>query len=502
MADIKPQAPITKELAPSTESAALIVDPFLKIMANPDGILSTKGAGDYKIYAEVMRDDTVKSTFQQRRLQVVAAPWDIEPGADDAASKAAAEALKEDLQALNWDDATDKMLYAVFYGFGVGEIMWAARNGRIVFDQIKIRDRARFKFGVDSSLHLRRPDSTYEAMPDRKFWVVNTGADHSDNPYGLGLAHWLYWPVYFKRTDIKFWLIFLEKFGMPTAVGKANKGQTTDPADRQKLLAALRSIATDSAVIIPEGAEVELLEATRSGTADYESMKKSMDQAIAKIVLSQVMTSEAVGGQYKAEIQGGVKDQVVKADADLLCESFNRGPVKWWTEYNFPGAKPPRVYRKTDPEEDLGARAERDEKISRLGYEPTEEYIKETYGDGWFKKAPAPIPPAGSQSPFANLDPADPNFAESAKVAALKAAHRGDQIALIGAAQYMASQYEDVLGERVQQLLDFAEASGDYETFQKRLLEMLAEPAPAKVAGKIERGNVFARLLGAFRAQR
>ena len=44
-------------------------------------------------------------------------------------------------------------------------------------------------------------------LPGRKFWQFSVGANHSDNPYGLGLAHSLYWPVFFKRSDIKFWLL-------------------------------------------------------------------------------------------------------------------------------------------------------------------------------------------------------------------------------------------------------------------------------------------------------
>lgn len=498
MADIKPQPPITRELAPSTESAWQIVDPYLKIMANPDGILSSKGAGDFKIYQEVMRDDTVKSTFQQRRLAVVSADWTVEPGADDPASKAAADALLADLNALNFDQITDQMLYAVFYGYGVAEIMWAVKEGRVTFDSIRVRDRSRFRFGIDSALYLRMPDGTFQAMPDRKFWVVNTGADHSDNPYGLGLAHWLYWPTYFKRTDIKFWLVFLEKFGQPTTVGKLPAGKAEDKAERGRLLSALRSISTEAAVIIPEGAEVELLEATRSGSVSYEAMKEAMDQAIAKIVLSQVMTSEAVGGQYKAEVQGGVRDQVVKADADLVCESFNRGPIRWWTEFNFPDAKPPRVYRKTDPEEDLLERADRDSKIKALGYEPTEQYIRETYGEGWVKSKT----PQASNGAFDRADPNASDFAETVLLSALKAGHRADQVALLDAAQQFAGKYEGVLGARVQQLLDYAEASDDYETFRARLVEMMAEAPPDDMVRPVQRATVFSRLLGALRAQR
>ena len=57
--------------------------------------------------------------------------------------------------------------------------------------------------------------------------------------------------------------------------------------------------------------------------------------------------------RYKADVQNSVRQELIKADADLLCESFNRGPARWLTEWNYPGAASPRVFRLTEPEEDL-----------------------------------------------------------------------------------------------------------------------------------------------------
>ena len=80
----------------------------------------------------------------------------------------------------------------------------------IIIDKIKVRDRQRFGFDGFGNLRLKtfaQPDG--ELLPDRKFWNFSTGADHDDEPYGLGLAHWLYWPVFFKRAGIQYWMIFL-----------------------------------------------------------------------------------------------------------------------------------------------------------------------------------------------------------------------------------------------------------------------------------------------------
>ncbi|WP_084404103.1 DUF935 domain-containing protein [Marinobacterium litorale] len=369
------------------------VDP-MQIQPSSDSILQLRGAGDYEIYRQVLRDDQVAGVFQQRQLAITSKEWGVDPGGKTKRDKAAADFLTEQLHHIGWDRVTGKMMYGVFYGFAAAEAMYA-RDGRfITLDAIKVRDRQRF--GWDGAMRLRM--KTYsnpqgELLPDRKFWAFSTGADHDDEPYGLGLAHWLYWPVLFKRNGIKFWMIFLEKFGQPTA--KGSYPSTALPDEKTRLLQALSAINTDSGIIVPQGMEIELLEAARSGSADYVSLVDRMDRAIAKVVMGQVASSEGTPGRLgNDDLQGDVREDLVKADADLVCESFNRTIARWLTEWNFPGAAVPRVYRKVTPDEDLNERAERDKTIVDMGYfKPKLGYITENYGEGWEEKQPDPAPP-------------------------------------------------------------------------------------------------------------
>ena len=498
---LAPQASL-KEVAPLSASNTIgaMIDPFQRILINQDSILMVKGAGDLKIYQELLRDDQVKATFQQRRLSVVARQWEIEAGAEDAASIAAAEALTNNIKAINWDDISDKMLYDVFYGYVVAEVMWnvGGESGLTDIAAIKVRDRARFRFNVDGNLYLITQDYQFQPMPERKFWAINTGADNSDNHYGLGLAHHLYWPVFFKRADIKFWLIFLEKFGQPTAVGKLPAGKENDLSTRTKLLDALQAVATETAVLLPDGAEVTLLEAARSGAADYQALHDAMNAAIAKIVLSQTMTTDNGSSRSQSETHADVRDLVVAADADLLCESFNRQVVQWWFDYNqaaFPNAKPPRVYRKVSPQKARKTQAEEDKLISELGYEPTEEYITNTYGDGWIKRLPQPAPfmPQRINQPI--------NYADADFLALQKSALDNDQDEMINAARRLAMDAQGTIGDRVAQILAYAEDSGDLETMRQHIIEMLGQPPTEQTVQRIERASLFSQLMGIFRKQ-
>ena len=462
----------------------------LPLLPTTDKLLALKGNGDLAIYQEVLRDEQVKACFEQRVRAVVSKPWEVRPGGKKLADKKAAEFIDEQLKAIRFDSITEKMLYGVFYGYSVGEAMYAVVDGKVVLDTsrggIKVRDRRRFGFAPDMSLRLRTSVNPMgEILPEKKFWHFATGSDHDDEPYGLGLAHWLYWPVFFKRSGVKFWLIFLEKFGMPTALGKYQPG--APKTDQDKLLEALGAIQTDSAIIIPEGMTAELLEATRGGTADYTALYDRMDAAIARATLGQTASTQGTPGRLgNDDLQGNVRDDIVRADADLVCMSFSATIVKWLVEWNFPGAALPQVWRKCEDEEDANQTAERDERICGMGFKPTLKYVQDTYGGEWVERAATPdvaLPGRGVGGEGAQ-------FAE--------AATSGDSIDdLVDAAM---SEWQADLApaaEAIQALMDESAAKGETAAqFLERLPGLLKAGGPLALDGKLTQAAFAARLAG------
>ena len=333
-------------------------------------------------YLPVMRDDQVRACLTQRFARVVAREWVVEPGGDTQLDRDAASDLERNLNEIDFDQATRRMLFGLFHGYAVAEVMWRRKDGMISIGEIKVRERTRFMFGRDGALRLKSNRSLLgEVMPERKFWVFTCGADHGDNPYGQGLAYWLYWPVYFKRGGMKSWLRFLDKFGAPTAKGVFPKNASAE--DKRKLLEALTAISTDAGIIIPEGMQVELIEAARSGQAEYSALYDRMNDAIAKVILTQTMTLESGSSYSQAAVHKDAAWQLAKDDADTLCQSFNSTVARWLCQWNFPGAKPPRVWRRMIDKPTAVELADLDKKILDLGYRPTQERVKQTYGEGY-----------------------------------------------------------------------------------------------------------------------
>lgn len=192
--DTIPAKPETAEVAAAQDS-----DEFLGRWASgprepDDPILKCRG-GDLKFYDHVSTDGQVWATLQQRRDAVVARDWEVRPGAEDAASQDAAARPQDELTALNWDERTRRMHWGVFYGYGVDECLWDTSEGQMAFGDLRVRRARRFGFDVDGRLMLRAVMGSAERlMPDAKFWVMTSGADTDDEPYGPGLAHLCYWP--------------------------------------------------------------------------------------------------------------------------------------------------------------------------------------------------------------------------------------------------------------------------------------------------------------------
>ena len=391
----------------TSEIATVARDPWnpaarLKFLLPLDDTLLTRGGiKSYKIYDEIERDARAYAVLQKRKMALLAYPWMVVPASDAPEDKKAAELVTRQLDTSNFRQAVLGLQDALLKGFAVGECMWKIEDGVVILDRINARDQRRFTFDHDAKLRLRDWTNMWDGLsvPERKF-VVHTVGSKDNSPFGLGLGNRLFWLVYFKRQDITFWLSFLDKFGSPTALGKYPGGTTKQSQDA--LMDAMFSIAQDAAIIIPDSMRVELLEATRSGSADaYERAARYLDEEITIAVLGETLTTSLgdVGSQAATSVHNDVRLELIQADGELMAETLNETLIRWITEFNFPTAAPPRIKFLIDQEEELTLRANRDRTLYDMGFQPSLEYIRQTYGAHWTER-PAP----GNPSPISPDD--------------------------------------------------------------------------------------------------
>ncbi|GIX17711.1 MAG: hypothetical protein KatS3mg119_1897 [Rhodothalassiaceae bacterium] len=380
------------------------------------------------------------------------------------------------------------MLHAVFYGWAVAELIWKAEGGGLVLADIRPRDPQRFAFRSDGRLVLRtfaRPEG--EELPARKFWVLRSGGAHHEMLYGRGLAHSLYWPVWFKRHGARFWSVYLEKFGSPTALGRFDPATTSDE-QVSPLLEALRAVQTDAGVALPKDMDVTLLEATRSGTATYAEFLGYWDRAIAKVILGQTMTTEDGSSRAQAQVHYEVRRDIVQADADLVCGAANRTWVRWLIDLVLPGAAYPQVWRDLDYPDDLDRRAERDQRLYAMGWALSADAVRRIYGEGYERRTGA--------TPDARTAAAGPDSVQAAERAAESAGEDVTPVEPITEA--LMEQAVPALDALFAPLRAMVDAAASMEDLQRRIAAAYRDLPTEQLADLLAMAFATAEIVGRY----
>ena len=288
----KEKKPSTRDMLQEVATIARdhTISTYGGVLTPQDETLATRGGGDgLKVYDRIERDCHAFAVLQKRKRAVVCRPWLVDAASDAPRDQDAAALVKTAFESFPFDTACENLLDCVLKGYAVGEVMWAVTDGFVLPSEILARDQRRFTFmatpnGTELRLLTQANMTTGEPVPARKF-IVHSMGSKTGSPFGLGLGSKLFWPVFFKRQGITFWLTFCDKYGSPTAIGKYPAG--TEKAEQDKLLAALQAIAQDAGVTVPAGMEISLLEAARSGIDTYEKLVRYMDEQISEAVLGE-----------------------------------------------------------------------------------------------------------------------------------------------------------------------------------------------------------------------
>lgn len=443
---------INKEIASITKDYDVFYGYINQPFYNPDRVLKTQANGKgIKLYDEVIADPQVASTLQTRILSVAGKEWNVVPVkhldnngkliASDK-DKQIADFAKTVLQETNTEQFKQEILKGILYGYYVVEVMWKYNGSEVVIDKFYGKHPRRFVFDWQRNLRLLTLQNPIygEQLPDRKFVVFTFG--DSSNPYGQGLGQKLWWPVWFKKHGIKYWLVFLEKYGMPTTVGKYPRGASAD--EKQLLYDAIDAIQTETGVTIPEDVAIDLLEATRSGNTSYESLCNYMDSQISKVILGQTLTTDVgkTGSYAASKTHNDVRQDIVLADAKLLDETINNTVIKWLIDYNFPNVTEyPKYVTHAGTKADLTARSAIDEKLVKIGVKIPQQYFYDTYN------LPKPEPDQEVVQPPAKAAPGFSEFAEAAKDITA-------QQIIDNYAEQAAIKAEPVMNKMIQQLID------------------------------------------------
>lgn len=350
----------------------------LDYLPNPDTILKNNG-GNIKVYREMI-DAHLDAVKNKRFASITSRAWTIDGSKGDQKK---AKFVEEYLWNIDLRNVISQMLEAIGFGYAVHEIVWNTVQtdlGTLILPTaIKDRKQEWFKFDSDSKLLLQTNDGSRREMPERKF-LVTRNRPTTANPYGNAVYSRCFWPLAFKKGGLKFWMLFVEKYGMPKAIGKVPP--TATEKEQQDFLKMLVGLVRDAVAVIPKTGSVELLEAGAANANPHKAIVDWADQSMSKAWLGETLTTEQTssgGTQAMATVHNDVRADLALDDAAMIESSINQ-LIRWIYEINWPNEKEIPWMNIILPEDLQEARLNRDIKLTQLGVKFNAQYITDIYG--------------------------------------------------------------------------------------------------------------------------
>lgn len=371
---------------PTRMNPALYMMTFiLHALPDPDEIMA-KGDLHYQDLANLIRDSHVLSCVQQRKSSTLAHLIRVEPRADSSGPMSEkALALCRRMLAL-WGQGTrdtiSQILEAVLMGMQPFELNWfwdgAVEGGGLICERPQDLLQEWFRYTPDGVLRYRPKPWVFTTEPVPAFKVLM--ARHMAtlrNPYGVKVYSSCYWPTTFKRSGLKFFAEYVEKFGMPTFDIQAPEGASAE--DLNKYAGELIRLARRGVVAHRGQYKVTMNDmGTKFQTTDaYDKFLAQMDRENAKAILGQTLTTDEGGSRAQGDIHKQILETLWKGDdtfvAQVLTDLFDIV-----TYVNF---GPDVVGPQALVGEQMGTdRIERDSKLrDMLGVDFTDEYIMRNY---------------------------------------------------------------------------------------------------------------------------
>lgn len=362
----------------------------------------------YDLFEEMLdKDGHLYSVIQTRIYGLLSRERSVVAGGDDPRDVAVAEWVQRTLAAVpGWEEALRWLLMSLAKGMAVVEIDWGYRppdprreavalSGperqavpfglrRRLPQDFAIDDEGRLRvIGEQDALWWGRLGTTDRApvVPLGKALMM-TFNSAPDAPLGVGLCQKSFWLHWFKKQTLKFWVIFNEKFGQPTVVGKYPTG--ANPTDQEALLEVVESLQTDAGVTIPENMVIDLLEAKRSGTVNtYKDLVDWCNNEMSKVVLGETLTADEgrrTGSYALGQIHNLVRNEYIESDAKALMAVINEQLIRPMVRFNFGNdVALPRWVIDTTADENLREQLEVDRGLIAAGVPLSLDYFYQRY---------------------------------------------------------------------------------------------------------------------------
>jgi phage gp29-like protein len=451
-------------------------------------------AGSLRLAADlceaVMGDGRVQGALGQRVQGLMGLPLAFEAGKDGRRKGATVRALQEDFWLAFPESALAQLLsWGILLGVGLAELDWTEHAGRVLpVARIWHPRWLRYDWTTRDWRLTVDEGTEIPVTPGDGKWLLYT-------PYGAhrpwSRAAWrpvsIAWLA--KKFAIQDMARHSEVHGSPLRAGMTPEGSTLET--RKQFAADLGAVASDTAIALPPGFDVKLVEAT---ARTHEVFHSEIDWANAEIAVAIVggnLTTEVRGGSLAAaQVHNAVRQDLIEADGETLSSTLRDQALTWWAELNL-GSRDvaPWPRWQTEPPEDKKAAAETlrtvAEALERLGAAGAPLDVRavlEQFGVPMTAEAGAPAAPVATTALRAGRRHARGFIRGQLYVDAV-----GDE----GSEETIKAFAPDLAG-----LQDEIEAAEDYEDLRKRIRKRYRKLDAQELAEVMEKAFLLAELDG------
>jgi phage gp29-like protein len=376
-----------------------------------------------------LKDCHLNGILHRRETAVSGLRWQMVPASDRPKAQRIAVFVEQVLRSFGEEQLPGAELKdlsytlahlngAVFYGYGVAELLWDRRGRYVVpLGSIPMAPR-RFIFAqqdgsfrwwdaMGSTIPYPGVDLR-SAYPTGKFLIHRPRINGTVGCFE-GLARPLVWASLFRSWSIGDWMRLAELAWKPYRLGEYERNASSE--DKAALLEALELLTTNGFALVPKTTNVKIEYAKESGSAgnDHATLAGFLAAEMSKCVLGATLTVEQgrVGSNALGNVHADVSKALRDTDARAIEATIQRQLVVPLVRMNFGDTVAvPTFQFITDDAVDLVAYSTALDKLANRGLRIPARWCRSTFG--------IPEPEEGEEVLGETKPPEEPNEAAEA----------------------------------------------------------------------------------------
>lgn len=354
---------------------------YAGLFPDPDILFRDRGI-DYEALRNLKIDSHLESCMEGRESGLLRNEWHIVCARNRGNAAKARDFIEDVFRNIETENLFMDILDAVYFGFAAIEKEFIRDGLYYRYNSLLGKPPEWFQFNEEGELFFLSKDHPFKGEKvDMRYLELIQNRPKYKNPYGEKKLSKVFWPVMFKKGDLKHWLDFIDRYSGFFLHLKTNN---PDQKNIDDMLTELQEMRSGSVAVSSTADQLDVHAFTSDGSKVFDAFKDYCDKEISKAILGQTLTTQSDGGTGSyamSKIHYMVRADILESDRKLITRTINK-LIKQLIDLNFkniPNADYPEF--KFFEEEDIRAeRAERDKKLFEIGVEFTPEYFEANYG--------------------------------------------------------------------------------------------------------------------------